>query len=171
MFFAGRAGYAKAGPFPGHGVGRTPSRPGDRQPEPPRARRFSGIPEYARWTLGKAELVIPWFGDHGAQTLTLFASGMPKKAGSTYVSISVENFPVLKDYPIGDTLKEHEFLIPAGSVRTGDKKRVVLTIESNTWNPAEYDIGGYPDRLGLKVYWVRISKNLPLPGSAVRSEN
>lgn len=121
-----------------------------------KARRFSGVPVYARWTLSKAELVIPWFGDNIAQTLTMFASGMPEKAGSTYISVSVENFPVIEDYPVGESLKEHKFLIPAGRVKTGDKKRVILTIESNTWNPDEYGIKGYPDELGIKVYWVRI---------------
>ena len=122
-----------------------------------KARRFGGIPEYARWTLSKAELVIPWFGEGVAQTLTMFASGMPERAGSTYISLHVENLPVIEGYCVGEGLKEHEFFIPAGSVKTGDKKRVVLTIESNTWNPGEYGIKGYPSHLGIKIYWIKIN--------------
>ena len=123
-----------------------------------KARRFGGIPKYARWTFSKAELVIPWFGEDVPQSLTIFASGMPKKAGSTYVSVYVGNSPVIENYLIGGNLKEHRFFIPAGTVKTKDKKRVVLTVKSNTWNPDEYGIRGYPDQLGIMIYWVKISR-------------
>ena len=58
--------------------------------------------------------------------------------------------------PVGQNLEEHTFFIPAGTVRTGNKKRVVLTIKSNTWNPGEYGIKGYPSQLGIKVYWIKV---------------
>ena len=126
-----------------------------------RARRFSGIPEYARWTLREAQLVIPWFGDSEAQTLTMLASGMPERAGSTRVSLYVEDFPVIEDHLVGPELKEHAFFIPAGTARTGGKKRAVLTIRSNTWDPAEQGIRGYPRELGIRVYWVKLSRTRP----------
>ncbi len=121
-----------------------------------RARRFSDVDGHARWTFSKADLIIPWFGDDTAQTLTIFASGMPDEAGNSHVSLYINNHPVVEKSPVGQNLEEHTFFIPAGTVRTGNKKRVVLTIKSNTWNPGEYGIKGYPSQLGIKVDWIKI---------------
>ena len=124
-------------------------------------RRFSGAAGYARWTLAEAELVIRWFGEDVPQTLTLFASGMPPEAGRTLVSLYVDDTAVREGYAVAGQLEEHQFFIPAGTVTTGGKKRAVLTIRSTTWDPARQGIRGYPDKLGVKLHWVRISRGDP----------
>jgi len=119
-------------------------------------RMFSGMETPARWTFKKAELVIPWFGDGIEQMLTIRACGMPKEAGESVISLYINDILIIGNCQIGENMDEYYFKIPANSVDTGNKHRVVLTIRTNTWNPEDYGIKGYPDGLGILLDYVKI---------------
>jgi uncharacterized membrane protein (UPF0136 family) len=122
-----------------------------------KARVFGGIDSPARWTFKKAELVVPWFGDNVGQVLTIKVCGMSKEAGISTVSLYIDSVPIAENINIGEEMKEYEVNIPPDIVDTGNNKRAILTIRSNTWSPADYGIKGYPDNLGILLDWVKIS--------------
>lgn len=113
-----------------------------------KARRFRGIEGTARWTFGEARMVIPLPGDF----LTICASGMPKEAGESVISLYINDKPIVEDYRISEEMKEHVFKILA--IESG--RRAVLKIKSTTWSPNKYGIKGFPDGLGILLDWVKV---------------
>jgi len=109
-----------------------------------------------RWTLKKSELIMPWFGDNTDQTIIIKGSGISKNRGTSRISLYIDNQLLIKALHFGPAFKAHKILIPAGKIRTGNKKRVVLTIISNTWQPSKYGIKGYPKQLGVLIQWIKI---------------
>jgi len=121
-------------------------------------RQFSGGIS-GRWTLDKAKLVIPWFGDKTSQILIIRGCGMPEKAGISLVSIYIDNQLIIENYPFGHEINEYTFTITPEKINTGNKKRVTLCIKSSTWDPAKHGIKGYPNQLGILIDWIKIRKS------------
>ena len=114
----------------------------------------------ARWTGPEAKTVIPWCGDKEKQILTLKVKGMPEEAGGTRINLYINKQAVVTDYLIGSKLAEYKIIISPGRVKTRTKQRVVLRIESNTWDPGKYGIRGYPEQSGILVDWIKIEKDV-----------
>ncbi len=120
--------------------------------------KLSGQRFNCRWTGEKAELIIPWFGGRAEQVLVLRAKGMPAEAGETRVSILVDNQPLVEGFYIGPELAEYRIPLPRDIVTGADKQRVLLTIKSNTWTPRDYQISGFPDKLGILLDWIKVER-------------
>ena len=60
---------------------------------------------------------------------------------------SVATVPFEKEW------KMYEITVPASAAKN---PTAILTIRSPTWNPAEYDISGYPTNLGVRLDAIEI---------------
>jgi len=121
------------------------------------ARNFDGLKTPARWTFQSAELIIPWFGDTVNNVINVRCQGMIKEAGSTVISLYIDNRPVAENIRVSEKMDEYSFCVNAGSIATKNSNRVTLTIKSSTWNPKDYGISGFPEDLGVLLDWVKIN--------------
>ena len=109
----------------------------------------------ARWTTGEAKIVIP-YSIGIDRRIILRAKGMPPEAGETKISLIFGDKKLAEDYHIDSEFKEYVFVIPAGYLNVENKHRGVLTIQSNTWDPMDCGIKGYPENCGILIDWIEI---------------
>lgn len=109
---------------------------------------------WGRWTKGKAKLIIPWPSTPIRLTLRMSSDRVPE-AKPALITLRINNQEIVKDYPVDKTLKEHVFEVPSNS-RFEHTSRVILVIESTTWDPYKYGIKKFPSRLGVLLDWIKI---------------
>jgi len=104
-----------------------------------------------RWTDGNARLYVPAFATPSTLTLSL-AHMRPDSLGSTVdVTLRLDGEP-LTTLTLGPGWSEHEVELPAGT-----SSCFALEILSDTWNPTDFEIEGYPSTLGIRVEHFRVT--------------
>lgn len=106
--------------------------------------------ETGRWTDGDAALYIPGVLAGGSLTLTL-AHGRPIESTERLeVRLGLDGEP-LDTLHIEQGWTEYSVTLPPSKQATRK-----LTIESDTWDPAQFGIAGYPTNLGVSMTHLRI---------------
>ncbi|MBI1882812.1 MAG: glycosyltransferase family 39 protein [Chlamydiae bacterium] len=134
-----------------------------------RAKRFKEKEKksffWARWTTGKASLILPCFNSQIPQELILHISGFRGKTSPSNqdeisrLSLWVNDTLLAKDIALPNDFTTLRLPIPEKLL---DRKegRCILTLESNVWKPSEKGIKGFPYQLGVLLDWIKIRKSL-----------
>ncbi|GEM_PF-4786065 len=108
-----------------------------------------------RWTDGMAQLFLPAFSQPSTLTLSL-AHMRPDSLGTTVeVTLKLDGEP-LTTLTLGPGWTEHQVDLPTGTSPT-----FTLSLITDTWSPADFEISGYPDKLGIRVESVRVDPKIP----------
>jgi hypothetical protein len=130
---------------------------------------------WGRWTLGKAQIVLPYpLGNSEGELIlrvdgfrkisavkTDLTKGFKKKQTKqdpvTKLTLSLEGKVLAKNLPLQPKLREIHLRIPKAFLKNS-KSRVTLTLEANPWNPYQVGIKGFPSQLGVLLDWIKIRK-------------
>ena len=110
-----------------------------------------------RWTFGEGEVFLPW-PESGEVRLSIRMGGCrPEEMPQTPVRIYLGR-KLLAEKKIQHELSTYTWELKSGRFKATKQGRIPLRFESSTWNPSEYGIDGYPDRLGIMISWIKISR-------------
>ena len=110
-----------------------------------------------RWTFGEGEVFLPW-PESGEVRLSIRMGGCrPEEMPQTPVRIYLGR-KLLAEKKIQHELSTYTWELKSGRFKATKQGRIPLRVESSTWDPSDYGIHGYPDRLGIMISWIEISR-------------